>query len=258
MSRYGSSGFFSSLDALKFMEGIRDSVADIIFLDPPFNLGKDYGVDSTLEKADPPQYEKYIREVLKESVRALAEGGSLFLYHIPFWASKISDSLHADLRFRHWIAIAMKNGYVLQGRLYPAHYALLYFTKGQPTSFSRPRLKPTACRHCGGLVRDYGGYRPIIERQGVNLSDFWDDLSPVRHGHLKHRQANELPLKLTDRVMEIAGFPGALLLDPFVGSGTSLVSARTRGMHFIANDLSRKSVLVARSRLKAIRSRVHS
>jgi hypothetical protein len=41
--------------------------------------------------------------------------------------------------------------------------------------------------------------------RGINLSDLWDDLSPVRHKHSKYRSANQLPIRLTDRLLKTAG-----------------------------------------------------
>jgi hypothetical protein len=41
--------------------------------------------------------------------------------------------------------------------------------------------------------------------RGINLSDLWDDLSPVRHKYSKYRSANQLPIRLTDRVLKTAG-----------------------------------------------------
>ena len=171
------------------------------------------------------------------------------MYHLPYWASRLFHQLHQGLVFGHWIAIAMKNGFVRGSRLYPAHHALLYYTKGKPSRFFRPRLAPQACRHCGGLVKDYGGYTSIIRQKGLNLSDFWEELSPVRHKNRKHRRANQLPLSPTDRIVAIAGFLGAVLVDPFVGTGTSLISARKAGMFFVGNDMSRRSLRICVSRL---------
>jgi site-specific DNA-methyltransferase (adenine-specific) len=99
-------------------------------------------------------------------------------------------------------------------------------------------------------VKDYGGYTSIIRHKGINLSDFWEDLSPVRHKTRKHRKANQLPVLLTDRVVAIAGFPGGVLVDPFAGSGTSLVSAVEAGMFFVANEMSRQSLRVCMKRLE--------
>ena len=145
----------------------------------------------------------------------------------------------------------MKNGFARGERLYPAHYALLYYSKGSPAVCSRPRLDPLVCRHCGEFVRDYGGYRAIIEEQGVNLSDIWDDLSPVRHAARKHRVANELPREMTDRIVSIAGSTGGWFLDPFAGSGTAVLSAREAHMHFVAGDLSEEYARVVEDRLRS-------
>lgn len=247
-SRFGKRGYFCKADALAFLKSIKSEVADIVFLDPPFNLGKDYGVHSIIEAATKDVYEAYLRSILAESERVLKSGGALYLYHLPYWASKISHSLSA-LCFRHWIAISMKNGFVRGNRLYPAHYALLYYTKGEPSNFKRPKLKPMACRHCGGLVKNYGGYTSIIKKKGINLSDFWEDTSPVRHANKKLRQANQLPQLITDRIVAISGVKGGVIVDPFVGTGTSLVSALSKGMVFIANDLSSRNIKICKERI---------
>jgi site-specific DNA-methyltransferase (adenine-specific) len=251
VARYGSTGMFTATDALQFLQALRPGIADVVFLDPPFNLGKNYGIASRVEVAPPAEYQKYLKAVVEESTRVLADGGSLFMYHVPYWAARMSQYLQEQLTFRHWIAVSMKNGFVRGRKLYPAHYALLYYTKGAARLFNRPRYPAYRCRHCGDLVKDYGGYRHIVEKQGLNLSDVWDDLSPVRHKSNKVRAANQLPLRLTDRVLQIAGSTNALLVDPFVGSGTSVVSAVRHNMRFLANDLSRRNVRLSMRRLEA-------
>src|SRR5260370_11709337 len=131
----------------------------------------------------------------------------------------------------------MKNGFVRGKRLYPAHYALIMLTKGIPTVLNRPKTLPAECRHCGKYIKDYGGYRSIIEEKGINLSDFWDDVSPVRHAQRKNRVANELPQIIFDRVMQISSEPGSLYVDPFAGSGGGVVAAVKAGMPFAACDI---------------------
>ena len=243
-------GFITRGDALIFGKALKSEIADIVFLDPPFNLGKEYGVARWLENGDADAYELYLKKLIREMVRVLKPGGAFFLYHLPYWASRLSQELLGQLHFRHWIAIAMKNGFVRGENLYPAHYALLYYTKGTPARFARPRLEPQLCRHCRKLVKDYGGYTGIIQSKGINLSDFWDDLSPVRHKNRKHRRANQLPLALTDRILAIAGYSNGLLIDPFAGTGTSLMSALQARMFFVGNEISKRSVRVCMTRLK--------
>jgi site-specific DNA-methyltransferase (adenine-specific) len=244
------------MDALAFLRALRDGVADIVFLDPPFNLGKEYGPLALVEAADPDVYEVFMRAVLKESARILAPGGALFLYHMPVWATRLAAYLDERLCFRHWIAVSMKNGFARGEHLYPAHYALLYYTKGAPARFARPKLAMRRCPHCGEVLKDYGGYRSIVDEKGINLSDVWDDLSPVRHSGVKLRTPNQLPPEITDRICAIAGNPACVLVDPFAGTGTSLVSAMRIGMGFVGNDIEAANIDICETRLKeAVSSR---
>lgn len=231
-----SDGLIFSVDSEALMSAVRDGSADLVFLDPPFNLGKRYGSSSRSgDQLDDGKYLKLITTMLRESARVLRPGGSLYVYHLPVWAIRIGGMLDGALDFCHWIAVSMKGSFPYDGRLYPAHYALLHYTKGEPRVFRRPKIPPATCRHCGGLVKDYGGYLEFV-RDGLNLSDVWDDLSPVRHRKNKNRRGNELPLEMLRRVVGISGEKGGLVVDPFAGAGTSLVAAREVGMQFIGCD----------------------
>jgi len=223
-------------DALSVMSYLHDESVDLVFMDPPFNLGKAYGhrgkdADRLLDE----RYFAYMKTVLEKAVELLRPGGALYLYHLPRWAIRFGDLLNQHLTFRHWIAISMKNNFVRGQYLYPAHYALLYYTKGSPAQFRRPKIRPWRCRHCNNYVKDYGGYKSFIER-GINLSDIWDDVSPVRHKKYKYTDSNQLPPEIAQRVMEISGIPKGLFLDPFAGAGTMVVAAMTRRMRFVAAD----------------------
>jgi site-specific DNA-methyltransferase (adenine-specific) len=239
-------------EALDFLRTLPGECADLVFLDPPFNLGKNYADgDRTIDARPPEAYAAWLAEVVREAARVLRKGGALYLYHMPIWAMRLGGAIDGNLQFRHWIAVSMKNGFVRGQRLYPAHYALLYFTKGPPRVFRRPKLKPARCRHCNELIKDYGGYLAIIAKKGINLSDFWDDLSPVRHATTKHRRANELPGKLFERIMRMSGRRGGLYVDPFAGSGSGVVAAAKAGMRFAACDLLPDNCALVCERLKS-------
>lgn len=231
-----SDGEIVCIDALKCLKCLKEESVDIVFLDPPFNLGKKYGSSKNNDRLENKEYVEYLKNVLRRSAEVLKDGGALFLYHIPKYAVLFAHFLNEHLTFRHWIAITMKAGFVRPKHLYPAHYALLYYTKGKPGIFQRPKIKPPTCRTCHTFLRDYGGYKKFVEN-GINLSDVWDDISPVRHKKYKNRVANELPPKIPERVVHISGRSGAILVDPFAGSGTALVAARNRHMRFIGCDI---------------------
>jgi len=252
--RYSGNGVEGEVlhaDALQLLRALPDETADIVFLDPPFNLGKRYSKSQpSLDRKPELEYSRWLDEILAASARVLAPGGALYLYHLPVWAMRATAKLEAlQLDFRHWIAVSMKNGFARGQRLYPAHYALLFFTKGDPKRFKRPKMPAPKCRHCGKYVKDYGGYRRIIDAQGLNLTDFWEDLSPVRHANRKHRAANELPRQIFDRVVAISGGPGALYVDPFAGSGTGALAATAKGLRFSICDLVRANCEIACRRI---------
>jgi site-specific DNA-methyltransferase (adenine-specific) len=238
-------------DCLAFLRSLRDESADLVFLDPPFNLGKTYGgARARDDRLTEREYFRQLCRVLDECVYKLRPGGALFFYHIPRWAIRFAPLLRRQLTFRHWIAIAMKNGFVRGKSLYPAHYALLYFTKGDPATFSRPKVAAPTCRHCGKYTKDYGGYKSFIA-DGINLSDVWDDLSPVRHRKFKSRSANELPAALTERIVSIAGRRRGLFVDVYTGSGSAAVAARKAGMRVVACDREPDHCALVVSRLRA-------
>ncbi|MGG3920186.1 site-specific DNA-methyltransferase [Parageobacillus thermoglucosidasius] len=208
-------------DCLKLFKMVPDESVDCIFADPPFNLDKEYddGVD------DSKSYSTYISWCfawLDECVRVLKPGGSLFIYNIPKWHTYLSNYLNDKLNFWAWIAVDMKFNLPIPNRLYPAHYSLLYYVKGnKPKTFNPQRIPIQTCRHCGGEIKDYGGYKNKMNPNGVNLSDVWTDIYPVRHSNSKNRKYNELPVKLLDRVITMSTNENDVVLDPFGGSGTT-------------------------------------
>ena len=240
-------------DALCFLNALREESAAVIFLDPPFNLGKAYGRNgSKADRKSEGEYRAYMAKIISRSAAVLETGGALYLYHIPKWAIRLASEVESHLTFRHWIAVSMKNGFVRGERLYPAHYALLYYTKGDPGIFNRPKIPKPICARCRKDLRDYGGYKKYVE-DGINLSDVWDDISPVRHRSAKHRRSNELPVKLVSRILAISGKGAGLVVDPFAGTGSMLVAAREAGMSFVGADIDRGFLHTVEARLNGHR-----
>lgn len=245
-----SNGEIACADALDFLNSLVEGCADIVFLDPPFNLGKAYGKNgSNDDRKKEDEYVDYMQQLIIRCSEVLRIGGALYLYHIPKWAIRLTPFLENSLTFRHWIAISMKNGFVRGKHLYPAHYALLYYTKGEPGVFHRPKIPRPICARCKRDLRDYGGYKQFVA-DGINLSDIWDDVSPVRHRATKNRAANELPQVILDRVVSISGRSSGLLVDPFAGGGSAALAALSAGMNFAVCDRELEYCLLIQDRLQ--------
>lgn len=235
-------------DCLKILPCMPGSIADTVFADPPFNLGKIYGRRTNDSRSDA-EYIEWCKRWLAECIRVLKPGGALFVYNLPRWNILIGAHLmERGMQFRHSIAIEVKSCLPIPGRLYPAHYNLLYFTKGKPKTFRRVRTPIETCRHCGGEIKDYGGHRDAMNPLGVNLKDVWTDIPPVRHWKFKskERRANALSTKILDRVVEVSTCIGDLVCDPFGGSGTTYAVCEGRERRWVGIELDHCAEIVRR------------
>ena len=130
-------GALFSDDCLNVLPLIRNETVDTIFADPPFNLNKEYGSKSNDSRSDE-EYLTWCYQWIDECIRILKPGGSFFLYNLPKWNVMLGAHMaQQGLTFRHWIAIAIGNTFPLPGRLYPAHYSMLYYCKGKPNTFRK-------------------------------------------------------------------------------------------------------------------------
>lgn len=226
-------------DCLEFLSLVKDEVIDTVFADPPFNLDKKYGAKSK-DNLPEQKYVEWCKAWLDECIRVLRPGGALYVYNLPRWNIVLGAYLmERGMTFRHDITVEIKSSLPIAGRLYPAHYSLLYFTKGKPKTFRKIRTPIETCRHCGGDVKDYGGHRHAMNPLGVNLKDVWTDIPPVRHWKFKSkdRPANALSTKLLDRVVEMSTVQGDIVLDPFGGSGTTFAVCEKKNRYWIGSEL---------------------
>jgi DNA modification methylase len=241
-------GALYNTDCLNLFSALRADSVDCVFADPPFNLGKDYGNGAEKDELQSDDYLSWCYSWLGESVRVTKPGGAVFVYSLPRWAFHFAVRLEAlQMTFRHWIAVSMKGTFPRGRKLYPAHYALLYFTKGSPAVFNKVRLPIPKCRHCGGDVKDYGGHRKYLNPAGLNLTDFWEDTAPARHRKYKARwHVNELKPLIPSRCIEISTNEGDVILDPFGGGGSSYEAAQRLKRFWLGAEISNTDLISER------------
>ncbi len=235
-------------DCVKLLPFICNESIDTVFADPPFNLSKVYGLKVNDNRPDE-DYISWCKKWLDQCIRVLKPGGAIFVYSLPKWNIILGNYLNeCGLTFRHWIAVNIKLSLPIPGRLYPSHYSLLYFTKGKPKTFRKIRTPIEVCRHCGKEIKDYGGHRGAMNPNGVNLTDVWNDITPVRHWKFKSkkRTANQLSTKLLERVVQMSTLECDVVLDPFGGSGTTYDVCERLERHWIGIELESRDVIVER------------
>ena len=224
-------------DCLRVLAKMRSCTIDCVFADPPFNLGKDYknGFDDNKSQNE---YLQWCEKWIAECCRILKPGGAIFIYATPKLAIRFGNMLNEHVNFRHWIALSMKGTYSRGKKLYPAHYALLYYTKGEPNTFNRLRVVIPTCRHCGKELKDYGGHRNKLNPLGLNLTDFWEDTSPNRHKKFKVRPGvNELKFVIPERAILISTNEGDIVFDPFGGGGSTYQAAELHNRFWMGTEL---------------------
>lgn len=232
-------GALYQADCTEILPLVKSESIDTVFADPPFNLDKLYG-DKVNDALSDEAYVQWCIEWMSQCARVLRPGGAFFLYNLPKWNILLGAELtKLGLDFRHWIAVNIKFGFPISGRLYPSHYSLLYYTKGKPKTFRKIRTPIELCRHCSGEIKDYGGHRQAMNAQGVNLTDVWTDVPPVRHRKFKSsaRSANQLSTKILDRVIELSTEPDDIVLDPFGGSGTTFAVCQRKKRRWIGIEI---------------------
>lgn len=243
-------------DCLDILPLFDSKMIDTVFVDPPFNLGKLYGKRVNDNLADH-EYLNWCKRWILECFRVLKPGGAFFLYNLPKWNIYLANYLsELGMTFKHWIAVNIKFGLPIPGRLYPSHYSLLYFTKGRAKTFKKIRTPIETCRHCGGEIKDYGGHRKSMHPNGVNLTDVWNDIPPVRHWKFKskNRNINQLSTKLLNRIIQLSTEKGDVVLDPLGGSGTTYYVCEMEGRHWIGIELESCDVIKDRLEDRSLHS----
>jgi len=237
-------------DCVEIMSKIEDNSVDMCFADPPFNLEKKYS--SYKDQKPSEQYLDWCKNWLSELVRITKPTGSIFVHNIPKWLTYFAGILNDIAYFRHWIAWeAMSNP--LGKTLLPAHYGILFYTK-QPDGFKfyEIRAPHKRCRICNSFEKDYGGKKDQMHPFGALVSDVWTDIHRIRHSVRRDEHPCQLPVPLLERIVLMSTDPGDVILDPFLGTGTTAISAKKLGRHFVGVDIDPEYAKIAMEKIEKV------
>ena len=241
-------------DAVETMQKIPNDSIDMTFADPPFNLNKKYGnyKDTKAEK----EYIQWCEKWLTEMVRITNPTGSIIIHNIPKWLIHFANHLNKIAFFKHWIAWDSM-GAPLGKTLLPSHYGILFYTKNQKGfKFNELRSPHKKCLHCGEMVKDYGGKKSQINPYGTLLSDVWSDIHRIRHGSRRDKHPCQLPEPLLERLILMTTQENDVVLDPFVGAGTTALTAKRLGRNFIGIDIDSQYKSIIENKLQNVNYRL--
>ncbi|OQX51731.1 MAG: hypothetical protein B5M53_10480 [Candidatus Cloacimonas sp. 4484_209] len=238
-------------DAIEILSKYPDNSVDLAFADPPYNLDKSYNLYND-EKEDE-RYIEWCNSWLKEYIRVLKPSGSLYIVNLPKWGIHHASFLNKHLHFQNWIAWdAISEP---RGKIMPAHYALLFYTK-HPTNFTlnyqnvSPIDSPVFCLR-SSCIRQR-------KKQGVDpkvpLTDIWWDIHRIKHKKDRDMHPCQLPDKLLERIILLSSNEGDVVLDALCGVGTTPVAALKLGRRYVAIDIDRRYVKITEKKIEQLRS----
>ncbi len=234
-------------DCCKLLKSLPDDCVDLVFCDSPFNLDKNY--NSYEDKLSEKQYLNWCQTWIDECYRVLRPGGSIFLHNIPKWLIKYCCMMEDLFDFKHWISWDAPTS-PMGNSLQPAHYGILYHTKGKDYTFREIRKEHKRCRECKVLEKDYGGKKHTIPCSGPLVSDVWNDIHRLKHAKYRNNHPCQLPVTLVERIILMSSEVGNVVLDPFMGAGTTAVAAKRLDRNFLGFEIDPEYVRIGTKRVE--------
>lgn len=239
-------------DCLKILAKIPDNSVDMTFADPPFNLKKKYSVYK--DKLEFNEYLEWCDKWISEMVRITKPTGSIFVHNIPRWLTYYVRILNEHANFKHWIAWNAPTS-PMGKSLQPGHYGILFYVKDpKKAKIYEIRMPHERERKSPYLRKDYGGKKAGLHPFGPLVSDVWSDIHRIKHNKYRDEHPCQLPIPLLERLILMTTDEGDIVLDPFIGTGTTAVAAKKLGRHYIGIDLDDKYKKISEAHLAKIKS----
>jgi len=250
-------------DCVEQLNGLPAGSVDLVFADPPFNIGYEYDVyDDRRAKAE---YLDWAGVWLAAANRVLKPTGSLFLAIGDEFVAEHKVRLDGlGLTLRNWIVWHYTFGVNCTKKFNRSHAHVLYYAK-HPRDFTfnaeavrvpSARMTTYADRRAnpvGKLPDDTWILRPQEADDHFQPdADTWH--LPRVCGTFKERTGHpcQMPEAVLDRVIRVASDAGDVVLDPFAGSGTTLAVAKKLGRNYLGVEMSEAYAGGIRERLAKI------
>lgn len=229
------------------MSEVPDCSVSLMVTSPPYNVGKDYDEDMTLR-----EYLEFLKTVLAETYRVLIPGGRAAI-NVANLGRKPYVPLNA-----HIATMAHSIGFLMRGEI--------IWVKGKGASGScawGSWMSPS-----NPTLRDLHEYVLIFSKERFDLplkghptisrdefisatTSIWNipPESAKRVGH-----PAPFPVALAERLIRLYTFAGQVVLDPFMGSGTTAVAAKRCDRHFVGYEIDPQYAEIAKRRISEISS----
>jgi len=265
-------------DCLDLMSNVKDKSVDLIYMDPPFytqtvqklsdKQGKQYSFDDSWATIE--DYVEYIRLRFKECRRVLKDTGSIFVHcdrNASHYLKIALDKVFGEGNFQSEIVWSYKRWSNSKKGLLNNHQIIFFYSKTENFKFNTMYTDYSETTNVDQILQDRvrdengkskyktdsNGYVVMGQaKKGVPLSDVWE--IPYLNPKAKERVGypTQKPIILLEQIIKLVTDEGDLILDPFAGSGTTLVAAKMLNRNYLGFDISKDAVDLTNSRLEEL------
>jgi DNA modification methylase len=231
-------------DCVEILRAVKEPFADLIFADPPFNIG--YKYDKYHDSRTSSKYLAWTRDWIGQCVRVLKPHGSIYIAIGDEYAAHIKLILEDEvgLTLRNWIIWHYTFGQQTKNKFARAHTHILYFVKNAKDLV----FHDEAVRVISDRQKKYADKR--ANPTGKMPDDVWNEY-PRICGTFTERTGFpcQMPESLLARIIRVSSNEGDWVLDPFCGSATTAVAAHKLKRNYTTTDISAEYVQEARRRI---------
>ena len=243
-------------DNLGVMKGMDEGFVDLIYLDPPFNSSKRYKApkgrkaegsefDDVWKSMD--EYLNFMKVRLVEIRRILKSSGCIYLHcdtNASHYLKVLMDDIFGSDRFINEVIWGYKWGGVGKRSFARKHDVIFLYSKGEEYTFNDDVVREEY------TTKDERWHN---NKKGKIMRDIWDDI-PIINTQAKERTGypTQKPVALLERIIKASSNEGDLVLDPFCGSGTTLVASENLKRRWIGIDSNNSVKDVVKGRLNGV------
>lgn len=227
------------------MDAVPDNSVGLAFTSPPYNAGKEYDLDLSLK-----DYLALIRRVAAEVYRVLRPGGR-YVVNIANLGRKPYIPLHTYYHLVHGLVGFQPAGEIIWQKGKGMNGSCAW---GSWMSAKAPRLRDIHEYLLVFVKEDFS--RPDRGESDIGREEFMEstlsvwDIAPESARKVGHPAP--FPVELAERVIKLFSYTSDVVLDPFVGSGTTCVAAALSGRKYVGYDISSEYCSLAEARLREV------
>lgn len=245
-------------DLFDVIDLVPDEVADLIIIDPPYNLTKDFN-GNTFSARSSDDYESYLRTWFPKVCGKLKPTGSLYLCGDWKCTAALQKVMSEHLTILNRITWQREKGRGAKAN-WKNSMEDIWFGVKDPHAYYfnveavKLKRRVIAPYRVDGKPKDWdentdGNFRLTYP------SNFWDDISiPFWSMPENTDHPTQKPEKLYAKLILASSKPGDVIFDPFMGSGTAAVTAKKLGRHYLGVELNEEYCLWAAKRLQMAES----